>query len=253
MTKEHPILFSGEMVRQILAGKQTQTRRVITPQPLWEYALVSPLYYSPHEKRHYVNFSDINDGKVKTFYFRYQPGDRLWVREAFISLCPGFVQSGCESCGQDCDKTATYYKADGEINGVVPVAWKPSIHMPRTASRITLEVVNVRAERLQDISEADAINEGVEIWGSDWPDGVQKNEANLIMATEGPKYINYMWHGRHNDSEEKISSEWPYQYSAYDDALGSYSSLWQSINRKKPGRAWADNPWVFVIEFRRIP
>lgn len=137
--KERPILFSAPMVRAILEGRKTQTRRVMKPQP-----------YKP---------SDSNEYAIKSLVSPFgQPGDRLWVRETW-SLCQSEDKCPVE------DKVA--YMADlKDWKGVYPYGWSgkwsPSIHMPRWASRILLEITDVRVERLQDISNDDVRAEGVE-------------------------------------------------------------------------------------------
>ncbi len=138
--RELPILFSTPMVLAILDGRKTMTRRVVKPQPLW--------VAGPH-----IPFKtpDANPkGIIKCPYG--QPGDRLWVRETWADNIPG------------CPNGITYRadhidpKGDGPAN---PIKWKPSIHMPKAAARIWLEVVSVRVERLNSISEGDAKAEGV--------------------------------------------------------------------------------------------
>lgn len=118
--KERPILFSAEMVRAILDGRKTQTRRVIKPQPINALDRPPPC--------------DCPYGKI---------GDRLWVRETQAKFHPAV------------------YMADVAEDFYPSYLWTPSIHMPRVASRITLEITAARVERLQDISEADAMAEGV--------------------------------------------------------------------------------------------
>jgi hypothetical protein len=135
--KERPILFNGEMVRAILEGRKTQTRRVVKGQALdWlESAGFTPEYTSLPE-----------NGLCPYG----QPGDRLWVRETWAR---GYVAQGCA-------EFFVYPVCDNRTDYSGP--WKPSIHMPRAACRILLEVTGVRVERLQDISEADAEAEGVD-------------------------------------------------------------------------------------------
>lgn len=148
--KEHPILFSTEMVKAILDRRKTQTRRVITPQPPKGYSYRGNEYNPllPKFDSHYWM-----DGyamwRPATCPYG-QPGDMLWVRETF-----GVIQY---------DQTVIY-KADCDIEGLEAASnylkWKPSIHMPRWASRINLEVTNIRVERVQDISMEDSIAEGI--------------------------------------------------------------------------------------------
>ena len=177
--REKPILMSAPMVRALLNGTKTQTRRVVKrfevragmPEPEMQSLLRCCPYGAP--------------------------GDRLWVRETFAKI-DGQTQPWIET-----DYRATYTHGDrlGDSLGIKK-RWTPAIHMPRAASRITLEVTGVRVERLQDISEADVQAEG---------------------CTGSP-----LGH-------------------AADAML--YPKLWDSING--PG-AWERNPFVWVVEFRRI-
>lgn len=124
--KERPILFSAPMVRAILNGTKTQTRRACKGQR---------------------ELSNIHDFQLDRCPYG-KIGELLWVRETFLQDTNGFI-----------------YRADGDFEGnaVILGGWKPSIYMPRWASRINLEVTGIRVERLQDISEEDAIAEGVRI------------------------------------------------------------------------------------------
>ncbi len=181
-TKERPILFSGPMVRAILDDRKTQTRRVLKPQPSHGVTI------SKFEDRWCCNglLTGIPKKLSKPFACPHgEVGDRLWVREAFyIDLCP--YESGPlpESAEFDDWRDAIYYRADGDCCDQIPECecategkpkWRPSIHMPRWASRITLEITGVRVERLNDISEEDAIAEGV-VLKNDAPEGF-----NLIV------------------------------------------------------------------------
>jgi hypothetical protein len=147
-----PILFSGAMVRALLDGKKTQTRRVCKPA---NEAALTHVVECP-----YAQWGD-EDGDVlfKSPYGVF--GDQLWVRETF---CPIYPQDPSYNGGQpiEYDYAATYKHGNrlGDSLGIKKV-WRPSIHMPRAASRITLEITGVRVERLQDISEADAMAEGI--------------------------------------------------------------------------------------------
>jgi hypothetical protein len=159
---ERPILFSGPMVNAILEGRKTQTRRIVKPQP--DENGLSFMRYAPLDWRDDVN-GEWNQWKGETpngdsWRGRVQcwPGDRLWVREQHRFT-------------RDAKHDYIEFRSDGQV-GIVQdnsewlrdedfERWKPSIHMPRWASRITLEVVSVRVERLNDISEDDAKTEGV--------------------------------------------------------------------------------------------
>lgn len=155
--KERPILFSGEMVRAILDGRKTQTRRPLkAPQPLDILPMLGDqegrLWAALTERG---ETPDQNRGAL--IRCRYGlPGDRLYVREAHTV-----------SNGGDVIYRAGYpenAKARG-LENIPPegeIRWRPSIHMPRWASRLTLEIADVRVERAQDITEGDAVNEGIE-------------------------------------------------------------------------------------------
>lgn len=169
--KTRPILFSGAMVRAILSGSKTQTRRVVKPckKYLPELSIVEEFVHGPVDEVWTAFRKDAEGdneplgGIVCPFG---QEGCKLWVRETHA-----IVDSAPYADGQS-DETALY-KADWK-EGIQP-RWRPSIHMPRWASRITLEVASVRVERLQEISETDAVAEGVKTlpapqWRSTWRD-----------------------------------------------------------------------------------
>lgn len=147
---ERPILFSSEMVRAILDGRKTQTRRVIKPQPIDIDRIGGTFAASWNEKTAEV---------YEPFACKYGiAGDRLWVREAW--RCFG----GREYEYQQ-HQPSIRYRATEELTGPdygLGQQWRPSIHMPRWASRITLEITNIRVERVQDISQQDAACEGVD-------------------------------------------------------------------------------------------
>ena len=149
---ERPILFNAPMVRALLAGTKAQTRRIFKPDRMtWD----ANGRYTTYAMRG-GELSTTGSGPFKPsswlHYCPYgQPGDRLWVRESFAR-----VPTACGS--EDIVFAADYQDGSDRAAGV---RYTPSIHMPRWASRITLEITGVRVERLQDISEADAIAEGV--------------------------------------------------------------------------------------------
>jgi hypothetical protein len=158
--KERQIPFSTDMVKAILSGAKTQTRRPVKPQPDFEVAV-----FAYEGGTHWEAWSHQVVGERGHLAMDFEcpfgePGDRLWVRETFMEqecVCqaaPAALRSSCQFCsGRGMD---VIYKTDHPNL----VGYKPSIHMPRWASRLTLEVIGVKVERLQDISEADALAEG---------------------------------------------------------------------------------------------
>lgn len=204
--RERPILFSGPMVRAILDGRKTQTRRVVKPQfppdvdEVSERPALDPVLKCV-VSGHSGEWEDCHGlDEVRRCPYG-QPGDRMWVKETYSAH------------GAFGDLGRKFYRADiadgKEPNGM---HWRPSIFMSRSASRITLEVVSVRVECLNDISEADAKAEGVIDRGNYWLPSEELNEPCSF-------------------------------------AYGAYRTLWESING--PG-SWAANPWVWVVTFKRV-
>lgn len=208
--RERPILFSAPMVRAILDGRKTQTRRIVKPQP--DYIESSGRWRWPLPKR--AQFPGCCTEVVTASRewweyapieaYPYRPGDRLWVRESYARFTDPVL-----------------YLADGR-NPVIK--YRSGRFMPREASRITLEVVNVRVERLQDISETDAqaegarfVDLGLDKWGNPRP--------GWSMEDPHP-----------NNSDACLGS-----------ARFAFGNLWNKING---AGAWDKNPWVWVIEFK---
>jgi hypothetical protein len=213
--RERPILFSAPMVRALLAGTKTQTRRAMRCQPGLEATVHVEHFHQTVVDRHgedqpgpeiFGAWWDDGESGMRCPYGA--PGDHLYVRETWMDL----LGTGIERKTGDPGRYA--YAADtppgsygDEARKTYGLKWKPSIHMPRWASRILLEVTEVRVQRLQDISGNDVIAEGCE-----FPDG------------EGI-------------ARGQIRARWL-----------PYRKLWESING--PG-SWDANPWVWVIEFRK--
>lgn len=194
--KERGMIFNGEMVRAILDGRKTQTRRIIKNQPAGDYpdtpALIRSVGGGFQWYGHYGESSIFNCpfGSV---------GDRIWVRETFSPVPDHEEPAGC---------SAILYAADG--NGPYG-KWVPSIHMPRWASRLTLEITGVRVERLNSISQEDAQAEGMELTG---------------------------WRPTYSDPDSGGEVWTPYD---------NFAQLWESIYGEE---SWQANPWVWVIEFK---
>jgi hypothetical protein len=225
---EHPILFSAEMVRAILDGRKTQTRRVITPQPEpcdielpFSESVLEPSWWSNYERWDGVA-QQMVEGDVKTRWWHCpygRPGDRLWVRENWNALMAGSwtehrnpTRGNCEVRYAASDRLADMTAKDRGYR------WRPSIHMPRWASRITLEITAVRVERIQQISHEDGIAEGIDAWIDSLPQ--EKRNGDVRAQSLSLKQL-------------------------------AYSYLWDSINGKR-GFGWDKNPWVWVVEFKRV-
>ena len=159
--KERPILFSAPMVRAILEGRKTQTRRAVRKQfsadaePA-EVAATSPEGWqiSGHSGLWWDDAGACIDDAIRCPYGK--PGDRLWVRETWAY--------GVHAIAAERDEDGPFvYRADGTDQGRLCARWRPSIHMPRSASRILLEITAVRVERLKDITWSDAAKEGIHV------------------------------------------------------------------------------------------
>lgn len=206
--RERPILFSGPMVRAILEGRKTQTRRPVKPQPS------AILRTSPFCR------SGIEDAHGRELVLPYEPGDQLWVRETFQDL----YAEGHEYRSADWETgkgyAISYPATDGikefiDPDDCITSRCRPSIHMPRWASRITLGVISMRVERLQEISEPDARTEGV-------------------ILHEGRGWF---------DKDPADGGRW------HVSARAAFQTLWVNINGQS---SWNANPWVWVIDFRRV-
>ncbi|AOP43740.1 morphogenetic protein [Edwardsiella piscicida] len=167
--KDLPIIFNDEMVRAILSGTKTMTRRPVKDRCLELFEVAASV-----GECHSLQFCDIADERSQPYYREFCPfgavGDRLWVREAYQGSLFDYEQMEAylednskfekqEYCEYRADggSRPEYYDGDDNLRH----GWRPSIHMPRWASRITLEITDVRVERLQDITEGDARSEGV--------------------------------------------------------------------------------------------
>jgi hypothetical protein len=208
-----PIIFSTPMVRAILEDRKTMTRRVVKPQPPHTMHII--------QRGSNFGWSFWGDGPLQNcFKAPYIISDVLWVREA------GGLVGG-----------TYYYKADTETEAQDNIAWDSPIYMPKAAARLFLRVKAVRVERVQEISEKDAIAEGV-------PDAMEGNTGDEIycptcmgMGLVGavhPVSLGYM----------------EVECTECDSAVKRFCNLWDGINAKR-GYGWDVNPWVWVIEFER--
>jgi len=246
---EKPILFNPEMVRAVLNDTKTQTRRVVKVQPPSDgYTLCTLVSTTSREDRkhegklHWQKLSEDNLSviEVGNDYFKCPYGvigDQLWVREKATLKSAGLI--GLTDFEID-------YCADREIrqfNGLScrpykPHKWTPSIFMPRWASRIQLEVTGVRVERVQDITEQDAKAEGV-IDGMDTP---YENGELPCPACNGQGV-----HGAFGPNYGVMEVD----CTTCDTYIKRFRILWDSINANR-GYGWDKNPWVFVIEFKKL-
>jgi len=210
--KERPILFSGTMVNAILDGRKTQTRRIVKNVEGNSWKLLDSYeskWFNPNRGDLWVFSEWISESSkgqaIQRFKCPYgKVGDQLWVRETHAIQPVRSILGAVDE---------VYYKASCKPKHLEKVKkWRPSIHMPRWASRIQLEITDIRVERLNDISEQDAKCEGVEKLPIGWRD--YKN-PNL----------------------------------PFSDAISSFITLWRSINGED---SWRQNPWVWVVEFKRI-
>lgn len=221
-----PILFNTEMVRAILDGRKSCTRRIVKPQQLMgmlpdKCKNGAPEEFLKEKKLMFKPYCDMTDIElIKTAYKPpYQPGDILYVRETF-AWCP------CWDCGLNVEKPGCEYEQEKKYNNKkkehgcyvyrascedneYPSAdtWNPSIHMPKEAARIWLKVTNVRVERLQDMDKMDAVKEGI--------------DTKLCISL--------------------------------GHALMKFKKLWNSTIKKSDldRYGWDASPWVWVIEFER--
>lgn len=200
---EKPILFNTEMVRAILSGRKTQTRRIVKPQPKEGFTAVCDPYNGFYEYRYGAG------AFWKTSLCAID--DVLWVRETWAY-----------------NRDRYLYKADyPENEGFSWARWHPSIHMPRQAARIFLRVKDVRVERLQDMSDKDAQEEGI---GKLFLDAIAFGDKDYGCM----EYIDYKgWLGMEKEQ---------------------FAHLWDTTIKKAdlPLYGWDANPWVWVISFERI-
>lgn len=224
---EKPILFNAEMVRAVLSGNKTQTRRTLKPAPLPQVArwIISDHWWIPEAISEAVKKQFITTwpNAIKCPYG--QAGDQLWVRETWSHDCYPYPLSNDPFFHYRADYLDDPLGADLEhsLDGIRR-KWLPSIHMPRKASRIQLEITNVRVERLQDISEEDAIAEGIQ-------------------------RVSYRPLGKGNPIDAYSIGKDDGRSNLYRTAQEAYKKLWQSINGAE---SWQANPWVWVIEFKKL-
>lgn len=220
MIKEKPILFKDEMIRAILEGRKTQTRRAVkSPAKNMQASGAEVIKRREPGDKWYGDriwsmrggtgvWGDYTHERFLSMCPYGKPGDRLWVRETWAAH---FIWEPCAPSRIPVDEgSCLFYRADEFCRGGCDEGqrgkWRPSIHMPRRISRITLEIADVRVERLHDISAEDAKAEGVE-----------------------PFHLN----GWCDDQKFR----------------GEFYNLWMEINGPD---SWDANPWVWAIEFKQV-
>lgn len=201
---ERGMIFNAEMVRAILDGRKTQTRR--------------PVKFPVHDKNLGCELAgnelagELSAGNYLNSAFG-KPGDRIWVRETFSGHYLDDAQIQDIKDGRDKASDLCEYRADYPDGYQASDGWTPSIHMPRWASRILLEITDVRVERLNAISQEDAQAEGMELTG---------------------------WRPTYSDPDSGGEVMTPYD---------NFAELWSSIYGDE---SWKANPWVWVISFKRV-
>lgn len=249
--KERPILFSGPMVRAILAGRKTRTMRVMKPQPV-EF---QPGLFSYKDKV-FVSHDLLVDHLFHEVYGTdgtpygsvwSAGGDRLWVRETFSYYRPfgSDVQPGAPVIYRaDADHCNQYpCQLDGQMVLVsAREPWKPSIHMPRKASRITLELTDVEVQRVQDITEEQAIAEGCEAYELSMWGGFHRTDSGRRCFC-------------HSGDGDKPAPEWmehpERDVISASTARESFQRLWNRINHNR-GFGWDVNPWCWALTFKVV-
>lgn len=236
---DRPILFSAPMVRALLAGSKTQTRRIVKFPAKWVPCLEdeADAYnhnrgYGPvglHIEPRGRAITDATEGTYDVLTCPYgAPGDRLWVRETWRTLAR---YDG--AAPRDVPVGEMVQHVAEEADRIRP--WgcgRPSIFMPRWASRITLEVTGMRVERLNAISEADAVAEGI-------TSSVKHVAMNTYLPRYGAPGVPCV-----RADEERSEGE-----DFHETAAAAYRTLWESING---AGSWDANPWVWCVEFRRV-
>lgn len=275
MSRVLQILFNIDMVRAILDGRKTVTRRCVKYKySNTEMKMRTDKYgtrlieiQKDVEGETYGKNPDGSTWRKLLGYIEpkapYQPGDILYVRECgMIQSMKAFGRKVKMLFAAD-NKLVEFSLTDDEYERLSK--WEQSERflspywLTKEEARIWLKVTDVRVERLQDITEEQAINEGISRLYDDLSDAEYEDWAKRTgiypKAKEDWGYKNYLWHGNFGKcgTGNWKSDNWDYQYSSYDNAIGSFSSLWNSTIKKSDLEryGWEANPWVWVIEFER--
>jgi len=239
--KERPILFSSDMIKAILDGRKTQTRRVIKPQPIDEFAYIGIDPDYPKSEYH-LWLTDKRPGHGLRFCIKCPygvVGDRLWVREVWRCTGGGDLRniiyraegdSAMSFCGIDDGRAGILHVPEphwAEWDRLVYETnkgcnWRSPIFMPKWAARIRCEITGIRVERVQELSISDCVDEGI-----------QRSRGPLPPCP--------------TTAFKDYSGE-----VAECGATASFRTLWDSLNGKKKGSSWSENPWCWCIEFKRV-
>lgn len=233
---EHQIIMTGESVRAILAGRKTQTRRVIdfdrcrrvdkAGHEVWGADGYDVVRTDADRSYYTARVPWTTESIAKLIVCPWQVGDHLWVREAWQDFCPIWdgYWCGCGSKEMQQERHIIVYAADvtppkyitqtGQEIELRPKRWRSPILMPRWASRLTLEVTELRVQRLQEISEADAMVEGILMAG----------RSDAFDPALGP-------------------------FDEFDTSVDVFARSWDQLNAKR-GYPWESNPWVWAITFK---
>lgn len=244
---DRPILFSAPMVRALLAGTKTQTRRVIDfpgIDKVIDFVRVAfdrdsqvPIYEMKDASGKHVYRPAGKDMQTPHWSPRYAVGDRLWVREAW--RCNGWAADVATifyraSEGDGYTAMCEQYPVDGKKPIRVTGTWRPGIHMPRWSSRLTLTVTDVRVQRLQEISDTDALAEGVE------PVSSEREDHDWSIC---PKCGGTGLHGALGDNLGVMEVD----CAECNTHVKRYRHLWDEINADRA--PWDSNPWVVAVTF----
>ncbi|MCH5195925.1 MAG: hypothetical protein J1F28_04385 [Oscillospiraceae bacterium] len=242
-----PILFNTDMVKAILDGRKTVTRRIIQPQPENVLEVLEMGYKGPVKTARFLcSSSDGSRDWIEAVKMPYDTGDILYVRETWTTGCiVGSKNSLYVSQGERSD---IIYKEECLREGIAinDVVWHPSIHMPKEAARIFLRVTDVRVERLQEITVGDILQEGVDgiepprvcqkeiSFPKGFNDWNKKKQDDWIESTARAKYIGWC------DFADKV--------------IRKFEWLWNSTVKKSDldKYGWNADPYVWVIEFERL-
>lgn len=201
--KEHPIIFSTVMIQAIMAGGKTMTRRIIKPQPHFDKD--SGYWYLDKKRESVMSNRPPNEWMGFNPRKYGNPGDKIWVRENFYQ------------CIDNNDRR--YYAASEKPEDTENRHYKlcPSIYMPRIASRITLEITDIKVERVQDITQDDIEREGLWFYSKEYRDEICINRDSV--------------------------------YALQSTRIKYFRKLWETINGSD---SWIENPWVWCISFKKI-